>query len=145
MFTADNSLTYTAAVDQLSSNNKCSQSTISRVLKDMNWTRKRIQKVPYDRNTPANISKRAAHAAFIPEKDNSDLVFIDESGFNLHTSAFHGYAPSGLNPTIVVPSNKGKNVSLLAAISLNEIIRAQTIDGAFDSELLSYIPNYCRT
>lgn len=93
---------------------KKSRSTVGKVLKELNWTRKRLKKVLVDRNSPSTIALRAEYSATISAIRDDKLIFVDESGFNLYLSSFYGYSPKGLSPSIGVPSNRGRNISLLA-------------------------------
>ena len=45
------------------------------------------------------------------------LLFIDETGFNLHTHANYGYVLPGQKAHYMVSANKERNVSLVAIIS----------------------------
>ena len=130
----DNALTQRAAADLLPIDLKRSRSTVCRALKKMNWTRKRLKRIPVDRNSSLNINRRAEYSIDLSTIADENLVFIDESGFNLHLSSFYGYAPTGLTPTLNVPSNNGRNLSLIAAINVSGMICGQIIVGAYNSE-----------
>jgi len=60
-------------------------STISKYLKKMEFTRKRLSLVPQERNSPRVIDERQRYCRLMNNVPNSDLVFLDETGFNLHT------------------------------------------------------------
>ena len=45
------------------------------------------------------------------------LVYIDESGFNLHLASGKGWAVVGFTPETDVCTNKGQNISPLAAMA----------------------------
>ena len=62
-----------------------SQSTISRTLDRMSFTRKRLTKVPVERNSERAIALRQAYAREMQNHSSSQLVYLDETGFNLHT------------------------------------------------------------
>jgi arginine repressor len=66
---------------QLSGINK-SQSTISRILKKMNYTRKRLLRVPEERNNERNIETRQNYARRIEYLNDDNLVFLDETGIS---------------------------------------------------------------
>ena len=69
---------------------------------------------------------------------DENLIFIDETGINLHQSQNYGYSPIGQKAYITVPSNRGRNISLLCAITFeNGLIAHQIIRGSFNGELLA--------
>jgi hypothetical protein len=41
---------------------------------------------------------------------NRNILFLDESGFNLHGSQNYGYAEANRDPVIYQPNSKGKNI-----------------------------------
>lgn len=68
------------------------------------------------------------------ELDPTRLVFVDESGFGLDMTPVYAYAPKGERAYGSVPKNRGKNTSLIAALSLHEgLTAAMTLTGAVDS------------
>ena len=66
--------------------------TISRYLKGMEITRKRLSIVPRERNTPRIIDLRQEFCRRINNIQDENLVFLDETGFNLHTKQNYGYS-----------------------------------------------------
>ncbi len=58
--------------------------------------------------------------------------FIDEAGSNIAMTRMYGRAAPGMRVVETVPQNYGKNVSMLAAISLGGIEAPMTISGAVD-------------
>ncbi|KII61972.1 hypothetical protein RF11_14283 [Thelohanellus kitauei] len=63
------------------------------------------------------------------------MIFVDETGINLHTNHEFGYAPSGLTPRISVPANKGINISCLVAISISGVVNFMIQDGAITGDV----------
>jgi len=115
---------------------KFSQSTISRKLKKMKMTRKRLTLVPEERNSVANIDKRALFASKITRLPVENLVFLDESGFNKHLRRRYGYSYVNEKAYINVPGNRNINRSLLCAINMQGIVAFEYRTGAFNGELL---------
>lgn len=111
-----------------------SQSSMSRILKDMEYTRKRLVKVPLERNSPANLIKRQGYAREITNISDSQLVFLDETGVNLHVSRNYGYSPKNVKATKIVRASRGTNISCMVAINNGGIICWETRDGAFNGE-----------
>ncbi|CAG8831258.1 10501_t:CDS:1, partial [Cetraspora pellucida] len=78
-----------------------------------------------------------------------NMVYIDETGFNLHFSKSRGHACCGRPAIRKVISNRGKNISVIAAINDNEVLHYKSILGSVNSEifatfideLLRIIPN----
>ena len=64
--------------------------------------------------------------------DPAALVFVDESGVNLAMTPRYGRAPRGERVVGAAPRNHGKNTTLVAALSLDGIPAAMTVEGAMD-------------
>lgn len=64
--------------------------------------------------------------------DARRLVFVDEFGVNIRLARLFGWAPRGSRSRGSVPRNYGKNLSVCAALSLDGITAAMTIDGPID-------------
>lgn len=69
---------------------KISLSTIHRILNDNNFSMKNLQYEPVSRNSEENILQRAQHCREMLPLSPHTLVYIDESGFNLHTNRKRG-------------------------------------------------------
>lgn len=64
--------------------------------------------------------------------DARRLVFVDEFGVNIRLARLFGWAPRGIRSRGSAPRNYGRNLSVCAALSLDGITAAMTIDGAID-------------
>jgi len=115
---------------------KLSQPTVSRKLKKIGFSRKRLCKVPIDRNSAAVIQGRAIYAATIGRITHERLVFLDESGFNQHTSRHYGYSLINQKAYKTVRSNRGTNKSLICAINFNGVVAFKHRTGAYNKQLL---------
>jgi hypothetical protein len=62
--------------------------------------------------------------------ESSRLVFLDECGSNIALTALYARAPGGQRATDHVPGNRGKNTTLMAALSLEGIGASMIIEGA---------------
>ncbi len=62
-----------------------------------------------------------------------DLIFIDESGINLAFTRSSARSPKGERARGSRPYQRGKNVSLIAAIGLNGLIAQVSLLGATDA------------
>lgn len=93
-----------------------SQATIVKILKDISCSRKRLTRISDKKNDEETINMRQQFAIRYRNFDNTDLIYLDETGFNLHTTRSYGYSPINSPARITVKSSKGKNVTLLALI-----------------------------
>lgn len=105
---------------------------IGRLIHKMGYTRKRLVKVPIERNTPRTIELRRAYCAELDQLEDSDIYFLDESGFNLHTSSSYGYSPSGKVAYENVPASRGRNISLLTVISTCGLVAYALVFGTIN-------------
>lgn len=68
------------------------------------------------------------------------LVFLDESGSNKAMAPRYGYAPKGERSHGQVPRNRGRNTSILAAMSHQGMVGTMVVEGATNTEvLLTYL------
>ena len=70
--------------------------------------------------------------------DARRLVFVDEFGVTIRLARLFGWAPRGTRSRGLIPRNYGTNLSVCAALSLDGITAAMTIEGAVDS--LAFVP-----
>ncbi|KAG0438483.1 hypothetical protein DMUE_3060 [Dictyocoela muelleri] len=108
----------------------------------MNYTRKVLTLIPINRNSDQNKIVRNQYGSFISNIRNDQLIFIDETGFNLHLAPKFGYSQRNTKCYVNVPNSKGSNVSLLCAINIQGILAYKIKVGSFKSiDFLSYINN----
>jgi transposase len=76
--------------------------------------------------------------------DARRLVFVDESGFHTSMTRLRARAPKGERAYGKVPRNRGKNTTLIAAITLQGAMgESMTIEGATDSEAFeAYVEHF---
>lgn len=65
-----------------------------------------------------------------------NLVFLDESGSNKAMAPRFGYAPKGERSRGSVPRNRGRNTSILAALSHQGMVGTMVVEGATTIEVL---------
>jgi transcriptional regulator with PAS, ATPase and Fis domain len=87
------------------------QTTICRDIKAIGLTRKRLQIVPFERNTPQNIQRRRTFAETLYGIPDNQLVFLDETGHNLHLSSTYGYSAAGQPAVRFQNANRGRNLT----------------------------------
>ncbi|MGK7955133.1 MAG: IS630 family transposase [Crocosphaera sp.] len=61
-----------------------------------------------------------------------DLIFIDESGVNLAMVRLYARALKGKRARGVKPQKRGKNISIISALSLEKVLTSSNIYGAVD-------------
>src|SRR3954462_12048895 len=76
--------------------------------------------------------------------DARRLVFVDESGFNTSMTRLRARAPKGKRAYGKVPRNRGKNTTLIAAITLEGAMGApMPVDGATDPQAFeAYVEHF---
>ena len=72
--------------------------------------------------------------------DPHNLVFIDESGINLGMTRLRGGAIRGERLYDSCPRNRGSNISLIGALSLDGLIATMSLPGSVNTEIfLAYV------
>lgn len=106
-----------------------SDSTISRgVQNEAEFTLKRCHVEPAARNHPTQIRRRQEWCVEqVGRLDAKDLVFLDESGWNLHTTRNFGRAKVGNRAAQVRSSNRGRNMTMMVAVSVEEAVIASRV------------------
>ena len=96
-----------------------SRSTIARVCDGMLYSVKKLQACLFDRNREDVKEARRNYAQWVLEEGlvAADLIFVDESGFNLWTQRTRGRSRVGEKAVRVVGNQRGKNLTLLMGIS----------------------------
>jgi transposase len=76
--------------------------------------------------------------------DARRLVFVDESGFNTSMTRLRARAPKGKRAYGKVPRNRGKNTTLIAAITLEGAMgESMTVEEATDTETFeAYVEHF---
>lgn len=140
----DCTLTQKQMADELPAELKCSPRSIASILRELGVSRKKLRRVPIERNTPRTINLRKLYAQGVVRKPNSVLYFLDETGFNLHTGPRCGYAFRGLTPTTQQPGNRGPNRSVLACIGIRGLVKWEVKKGAYNGEsLAAFLDELC--
>jgi transposase len=76
--------------------------------------------------------------------DARRLVFVDESGFHTSMTRLRARAPKGKRAYGKVPRNRGKNTTLIAAITLQGAMgESMAVEGATDAEAFeAYVEHF---
>lgn len=134
---SQNNITISEIKSELSAMNiNVSDSTISRAIKKIGYSRKRLSLIPIERNTPAIIEKRTLFARHIAAIRDEQLLFLDECGFSRHTMRHYGYSLRNQKAVQNVRGSRGNNQSLICIISHNDCIANQIFDGSVNGERL---------
>jgi transposase len=110
--------------------------TVATVLNKAGFTFKLTRAIPASRNCPETISARHAYAQNFRQHsplDSQNIIWVDETGFNLHLRRRHGRALSGLRANLTVPNNRGRNISICGAMSKEGFISHQIRFGSYNA------------
>ena len=107
-------------------------STISRAMKKIGYSRKRISLIPVERNSTRNIEMRKTYANHISLFVNSQLYFLDECGFNKHIFRTYGYSQKNTKAIKDISGNKGANISLICIISSQGVVAYEIIQNSYN-------------
>jgi len=114
---------------------QASQSTVSRVLKRLNQTHKRTEKVHEERDDKARADWRSR----VCEYKANQIVFVDESAANERTKDRRwGWSLRGLPCRVRQSSQRSTRWSILPAMGLNGYLDYDIVHGSFDSERFSF-------
>jgi len=69
------------------------------------------------------------------ELDASKFVFLDESGSNIALTRLYARAPRGKRARGSIPRNRGKNMTLIASLSLQGVGESLILDGSANTEV----------
>ncbi len=91
---------------------------ISKILKKQNFTTKKLEIEPSERNTLRVKEIRKEYCMQMNHVDSKDLIFLDEKPWNLHQIRSRGRSKLGTPALCLVPKQRGPNVSFIAAMSI---------------------------
>ncbi len=116
-------------------NRRISLSTISKMLKRLSFSRKRTKKYVARRNIMSTLERRKAVAIeFLSHlKDNREIIFIDETGFNQSMISFYGYSKVG-EKCLTMSSPKSENYTVISAITKGKILGYQLFKGGVTAD-----------
>jgi len=108
---------------------------LCRTLREADFTTKQLEFEPPERNTPEAIAFRATYCALASRIPAASLVYIDETGFDLHCYRRRGRSRRGQKAIVVRESSQGERVSVVAAISpIHGLIAYQIELGHFNGD-----------
>lgn len=112
-------------------------STISNVLGDFMYSFKRVHLVPIRRNCINTINLRFQYIVKllrIISNEESKIIFVDETGFNVSMRSLYGRSRKNTYPTKIVKSIRSKNISMSCCISKDRMIYYELIERAYNRE-----------
>ena len=111
-------------------------STIGNYLEGKLYTIKRVHNEPVTMNSAENKMKRAEYVrnlnSFIEQ--GKQIIWMDETNFNLFYRRNRGRAKSGQRAIQVLPASRGPNVHLIGAISAGGVVVMTRQRGSFTKE-----------
>lgn len=111
-----------------------SKSTLSRRLKGELMSFKRTCRIPFARNSAANLTRRREYATWLSGVEDDRLIYIDEVGFSVWDTPQYGWSRVGTPCPVKVCSTKVTRVTVCAAISLRHgLITGRLVTGGFKS------------
>lgn len=108
-------------------------STIYRMLKSLGVTRKKKALNATEAGTQKVKEEREKFWEEIKNIWAKDMIFLDESGVNLAMVRLYGRSKKGERARGERPQKRGKNVSIISAISLDGVIAESVLLGGTDA------------
>lgn len=113
-------------------------STIHNNLTNFLYTFKRVSLQPETRNSEDLLEKRRLYALnwtnMVSQYDGSNIIFLDETGFNVSLRSKYGRSIKGKMAIQRVRTIRSKNFSVCCAISKNKIIYYKKQDFPFNTD-----------
>jgi transposase len=109
-----------------------SKSSIDRGISLLGITLKDCSKILDRVNSENILTKRREYAENFTKnapKDPKKLIYIDESGFNLHLRRKRARSKRGSRASIIIPTVRGRNITLILATNGSEIIHYKLVSG----------------
>ncbi len=114
---------------------RVSRETIARGLRRLRITRKKKTFLATEREKdPEIVKERQNFIQALPEKEVHRLVVIDECSINLGRVRDYGRAPKGMRAEGHRPADRGGNVTLIAALTLQGVIAPWMIPGSLNGD-----------
>jgi transposase len=97
--------------------------TVRRSLERFNFSVKRVKVTSEAADTPELWDRRREFAFWLASSDyaNGNVIFVDETGFKMTMRRSRGRSERGVPARITVPRLRSKNVTVIAAISYNQL------------------------
>jgi transposase len=110
---------------------KVSKATMGRISHKLNYTVKKTLHASEKENQKIQL-KRVEFWQKIRDIKVENLIFIDESGFNLAMLRLYARALKGKRARGKKPQKRGKNISIISALSLEKVLASSNVYGSVD-------------
>ncbi|KAM4581429.1 uncharacterized protein PAE49_005983 isoform 1-T1 [Odontesthes bonariensis] len=118
--------------------NRVSITTIRRILVKHNMTMKQLYRVPFQRNSVRVKGLRHLYVQRMLDMDGAaqphEIIYIDEAGFNLTKNRRRGRNIIGQRAIVHVPGQRGGNITMCAAISLQGLLHHHAKLGPYNTQ-----------
>ncbi|XP_036343375.1 uncharacterized protein LOC118752589, partial [Rhagoletis pomonella] len=113
-----------------------SKSSVANYLDGRLYTIKNVHNMPANMNSAVNKNKRAEFVTALSGyiQQGKQIVYLDETNFNLFCRRTKGRARSGTRAVLTLPPSRGPNVHLIGAISTSGVLSMETRRGSFKKE-----------
>lgn len=117
-------------------NKSVATATIGNYLEGRMFTVKQIHTEPITMNSPVNKNRRAEYVRTLNLliEQGKQIVWIDETNFNLFCRRTRGRAKAGTRAVQLLPAAKGPNVHLIGAISAAGVLSMERRRGSFTAQ-----------
>ena len=114
-----------------------STTSVARCLMNSLIVIKKVEDSPAERNTEATKTTRRAYVTWLMQVQvETELVFIDEAGINLWLRRTRGRAPRGQRAIRVVNGRRGRNLTIVFAISNRRgLLRHELFEGGMKGDV----------
>ena len=109
---------------------KVSRSTMGRITQKLDYTFKKKTMYAAEKKRKDVQEKRVDYWEKARDIDAKDLIFVDESGVNLAMTRTYGRSLRGERVRVSKPQKRGKNISLIGALSNEKVVAVREIYGA---------------
>jgi transposase len=118
-----------------------SLTTISSYISAFNLTLKRVHTIAAASTTPERLEARKKYCEwFLEASDSRNIIYLDETGFQISMRRQYGRAPAGQRAVQVVPAIKTTNRTVMAAMSKEGLIYYKGLEGPGDRvRMLQYL------
>jgi transposase len=111
---------------------RVSRATMGRITQKLNYSFKKKTLHAAEKESERVQQRRVDYWSDIRDINPANLIFIDESGVNLAMLRLYARALIGKRARGTRPQKRGKNISVISAISLEQVIASVNIYGAVD-------------
>lgn len=103
------------------------KTTMGRISKKLNYSVKKKTLYAPEKDTEKVHKKRVKFWETLREIKTNNLIFIDESGVNLAMLRLYARSLKGRRARGEKPQKRGKNISIISALSLDKVLATKNI------------------